>query len=105
VDIEIEFDGEHPLLLNPAINYSMDSAIYELCDMDVGDSYALCVSSQSLQPLFVSEGSKKAAAVHERKHQLTAYQEALLDPAIAAMVLTTPSEGILTRNKFYPTVK
>lgn len=97
--VEFEILDEHPLLEDERIGYSIAGAVYEMHNMDLGDDYHV---SEHCPALWILYGSGKAKKPRRRtERNLSAYEEALLDPAIAARVLTT-GEGTHTRNRFYP---
>lgn len=99
--IEIEMLAEHPLLTDNRMSTTIEGVLYELENMYIGEGYFLEVMVPDLLPsseLSHCDGQKR----HKRKkRKLSTYEEAVIDPEIAARVLTTP-DGIQTRQHFYP---
>ena len=103
-DILFTMQQEHPCLLAATnVLYSFEDATYELCGLQLGESFSLDIFHRCFAPLFRAGGlfATKKQAKRKREPRLTAYQEALLDPDIAGLVLTV-APGIKTRRRFYP---
>lgn len=96
--VEVEFLGEHPLLMDPRLTMSIDGVVHEIENIDIGEGYHLVKYCPELGNHFFNEEPLKE---NINKRRYSTEEEALLDPSIAARVLLT-GDGIHTRQRFYP---
>ena len=103
VTVEFDMDAEHPLLLDERYTESIECCTFEL-DLDIGDDFQIDIPIQSPECI-IDRAPHHTKQLRHKDYFSRAvndvYHEAMLDPHVAARVLTT-GDGITTRTRFYP---